>query len=506
MSLFPTRMIDQCLIRREAQSSAPTIRELAMVLFRQRKAFVCVWVLVLGAASLYAAFGTKYQADMKILLRKGRADVPASAQQDAPLDVSRTAITEEEVNSEVELLQDYSVLRKVVQEAGLGGRNWLHFLHRGEGPPERIERATRHLAKRIKVEPIKRTNLIRISYSSDDPLQAAMVLQFMASAYLEKHTSVHHPDGETQFFDQQRSEARLQLEEAKGKLLQFTNRHGVVSAPQQRDLALQKLAEVEGQYRQTAIEVAETETRVRELVSLIAQLPERATSQVRIADNAELLKAMKSSLLDLQLRRTQLLTKFEPNHRLVEEVNHQIAEVKSAIAAENLLPVRDETTDKNVHYEWAVSELQSAQVQLKGLRARRGAAFTQVASYQAVARQFGEDAITQEDLLSSERAAQDTFLLYVKKQEEARLDDALDQRGIVNVAIAQAPVAPVLPVTSVWTILAAGTFAAAFCGTGAAFATDYLDSGFRTPEDVLAYLNAPVLASLPRAAHERLSA
>ena len=38
---------------------------------------------------------------------------------------------------------------------------------------------------------------------------------------------------------------------------------------------------------------------------------------------------MKSKLLELQLKRTELLTKFEPSYRLVQEVDQQIAETKS---------------------------------------------------------------------------------------------------------------------------------------------------------------------------------
>jgi uncharacterized protein involved in exopolysaccharide biosynthesis len=119
---------------------------------------------------------------------------------------------------------------------------------------------------------------------------------------------------------------------------------------------------------------------------------------------------------------------------------------------------------------------------------------------------LGEDAVTQDDLVSSEKAAQETYLLYAKKQEEARMDDALDQRGIVNVAIAERPVAPALPVWSAWMVLVIGVAAAGATGTAAAFAADYVDPAFRTPEDVLAFLNAPVLASLPRRAQESLSA
>jgi len=190
----------------------------------------------------------------------------------------------------------------------------------------------------------------------------------------------------------------------------------------------------------------------------------------------------------------------------VQEVDQQIAQNEAMIAAENALPLRDETTDKNEHYEWAKSELQQAQVQLKALQAREAATSTQETAYRAMTQQLGEDAVTQDDLLSTEKAAQDNYLLYVKKQDEARMDDALDQGGIVNVAIAEHPVAPALPVWSAWTVLAIGLAAAGAAGTGAAFAADYLDPAFRTPEDVLAYLNSPVLASLPGETRRKLSA
>jgi uncharacterized protein involved in exopolysaccharide biosynthesis len=477
-----------------------------MLLFRRRKVFVWVSGVVFAAAVLYALFGTKYEANMKVLVRRGRADAPVSAGENAPFDLTRTATTEEDLNSEVELLRDDEVLRKVVEDTGVGGRDWFHFLHLGEGHSQRIERAARRLAKKLDVEAMKKTNLIAISYPADDPQVAANVLRSLAAIYLEKHMTVHRPNGEFHFFEQQTAQSRRQLEESKGRLLQFTSGQGVVSAAQQRDLALQRLSELDATAQQTRIELAETRQRVSELGQQVSTLPERTTTQVRIADNPELEKALKASLLDLQLKRTQLLTKFEPSHRLVQEVGQQIAQTQAAISAEDRAPLRDETTDKNTNYEWAKGELQKAQVQLKALEARQGATGAQAVAYRAIAEKLGEAAITQDDLLSSEKAAQENYLLYVKKQEEARMNDALDERGIVNVAIAEQPVAPPLPVWSVWSVLVIGLMAAVTAGSGAAFTADYLDPAFRDPDDVLAYLNAPVLASLPREARGRLSA
>lgn len=252
--------------------------------------------------------------------------------------------------------------------------------------------------------------------------------------------------------------------------------------------------------------MAETRQRILEFEQLLAKLPERTITQVRTSENAELLSSLKASLLDLQLKRTQLLTKFEPNHRLVQEVDQQIREAEAAIALESASPLRDETSDKNVNYEWASSGLQSAQVQWKALQARQAAISEQAAAWRRIAGNLGEDAITQDDLLSARNAAQENYLLYVKKREESRMNDALDERGIVNVAMAEEPVAPALPVSSAWSVLTMGLTAAALAGGAAAFAVDYLDAGFRDPDDVVNCLNLAVLASLPRSGNSKLAA
>src|SRR5271166_2870139 len=492
--------------RKQEEAATPTIRELAMVLFRQGKVFVAVFGLVFLVAALYAFAGITYRAHVRVLVRRGRADPPVTGQQNAPPDFSRVEVSEEELNSEVELLKDDDVLRRVVEANDLAAHDWLRWLRPHEEQAARVERAVKKLARRLDVEPIKKSNLIAVSYDAPDPQVAAHVLQSLASVYLEKHMEVHRPGGQLHFFDRQTEESRRQLEEAKQNIVDFTKTHGVVMAAQQRDLALQRVDELEATYRQAQVEISETEHRVQELYGQLAKLPERTTTQVRTADNPELLRALKASLLDLELKKTQLLTKFEPNHRLVQEVEQQILQAKAAITSEKSTPVRDETTDQNANYEWAKAEMQKAQVEMKALEAREATTNASLTVYRYLARELGEDAIVQDDLTSSEKAAQENYLLYVKKREEARMGDALDEGGIVNVAIAEQPIVPALPVWPAGLVLLVGFVAALTSGTGAAFAADYLDPGLRTPEEVLAYLEIPVLASIPEETGLRLTA
>jgi polysaccharide biosynthesis protein PslE len=493
-------------MNRGMESPAPTVRELAMVLFRQRRLFLGIAGPLLIFTLLFAIFGSSYRAQLRILVRRGRSDPPVSSQQNAAPDFSRVEVTEEELNSEVELLKDDDVLRRVAEANDLASHDWLRWIRPHEEPAALVERATKRLADRIKVESVKKTNVIAVNYEASDPQLAARVLQSLSNVYLEKHMEVHRPEGQLRFFDQQAEESLRQLNQTQQKLLEFTRSHNMVAGDLQRDLLLQRLDSVATNYGQTQLEMAETEHRVQELRKDIAELPQRTTTQFRTSDNPELLRSLKASLLDLQLKKTQLLTKYEPSHRLVQEVNEQIAQAESAIAAEKSMPIRDETTDKNPDYEWAKSEVQKARVDLKGLEARQKTANAQLATYSDLARQMGENAIIQNDLMSREKAAQENYLLYVKKREEARMGDALDQGGIVNVAIAEEPTVPALPVWPAAAVAFIGFVTSITVGAGAAFTADHLDPALRTPDEVLTCLDIPVLASLPAKREKRLSA
>jgi uncharacterized protein involved in exopolysaccharide biosynthesis len=472
------------------------LRDVVAVLFRQRRLLLMAFSIILLAVALYAFLSPPYQAHMKLLVRRGRVDPVVTPSATAP-QFQRAEISEEELNSEVEILRDEELLRKAVKDAGLVGQSGFWGFG-NENQEVQVARAVRRLARRLVVEPVRKTNLIAVSYDSADPALAAKVLSVLAKAYLEKHQEVHRPLGEFHFFDQQMIQYRQGLEESEMRLLDFTRDQGVVSGALERDMALEKLSEVDASYRQIRVAITETDRRIQALQAKLASFPERATSQVRISDNPQLLEKLKSRLLELDLKRTALLTEFEPTYRLVQEVDLQIAEAKATIAAEERVPLRDETTEQDRNHEWAKSELAKAQVELSALQAREAATGTLLRDSQKVARQLGHDAIKQQDLLRDMKAAEENYLLYMKKREEARIGDALDERGILNVTMAEQPTVPALPKRSGWTLGFLGVVLAGSFSTGLAFAADFLDPAFRTPAEVARCLEAPVLASLAR--------
>jgi uncharacterized protein involved in exopolysaccharide biosynthesis len=493
-------MPDETTSRTERQDlPSPTLRDVLAVMFRQRRVASGSFFSVLAIAVIYALASTSYQAHMKVLLRHGRVDPVVTPEQQSLVDLHRSDISEEELNSEVELLRDEGLLRNVVEQTGLASpEGGFHF---GRNNADvRVAWAVRRLAKGLKVEPIHKTNLILVSYESADPALSARVLNSVAKLYIEKHKEVRRSSEEFPFFEQQADRSRRRLDTAEMQLLTFSREGGVVSGALERDLALQRTGELENNYQQTLVAIQETSRRVQQLRARVDSLPARSTSVIRTSDNPQLRATLQGHLLELELKRTELLTKYEPSYRLVQEVEQEIEQAKAAIAAERLEPVREETTEKDPNYEWAKGELGKAEVELSVLNARERGMSSELARSRAEAKRLGEASIQQQDLLRSMKTAEDSYLLYAKKSEEARIGDALDERGIVNVTLAEAPVAPVLPKHSGWMVVLLGLLGAGASSTLLAFTVDYLNPGFRSPEEIVACMHAPILASLPKEA------
>ncbi len=475
--------------------SLPTARDILAVVFRQRRAMLIAFGLVILGAAVSGLWLPKYEAQMKILVRRQRSDEILSASPNAPSPLFNEQVSEQEINSEVELLHSDDLLRQVVTATGLSGV---------QGPPAdrlsevKIAEAVRALGKDLKITPGHKSNVISVSYQSRDPKMAARVLATLATAYMEKHLEVHRSSGEFKFFDQQMRQYQQGLDQAQANLTAFTKKTGIVSADMERDSALRQASDFDTAARQARSSMVETEQRVGALEKQLQSIKPRMTTVVRTLDNPQLFDQLKSKLLDLELKRTDLLSKFAPTYPLVQAVDQQIADAKAAISAEEKNPIREETTDRDPTYQWVKEELTKSQSDLSGLQSRAASAASIAEQYRQTAERLDQNALVQQDLMRAAKTQEENYLLYSRKREEARIGEALDQRGFVNVALAEEPLVPALPTQSLLTVvmltlLFAGTFS-----LSTAFVADFMDPSFRTPDELANYLGAPVLAALPR--------
>jgi len=104
----------------------------------------------------------------------------------------------------------------------------------------------------------------------------------------------------------------------------------------------------------------------------------------------------------------------------------------------------------------------------------------------------------QQDMLRTTKANEENYLLYLRKQEEARISDALDHQRISNVLVAEAATVPFKAQGQRLLFVILGILFACLASVMVGLVIDRLDPSFRTPEEVQDFLGSPVLALFRR--------
>ena len=222
------------------------------------------------------------------------------------------------------------VVRKVTAERK--GSWLLRILHPNETKADRIARAVKQLAVKLKVEPVTKTNVIDVQYSSSDPHLSYSVLETLGDLYVEKHVAVHRPPGTLQFFAEQTDQYQKALQISEAQLRDFDQKHQLAAPDQvQTDLALQLTDSIGHLHAAQQAEFAD-QKRIDKDKELEGQTPQRSTTAQSSNAPAILLEQLGTALLAAETKRTQLLLKYDATYPLVKESDQEIAQAKAAIA------------------------------------------------------------------------------------------------------------------------------------------------------------------------------
>ena len=488
---------------RVGPSSSWTPRALLAILFRRQRTFVLAFCAVFVPVALaILILPPDYQSQTKILIERRRFDpvITSSVErQGAGADMSQlTKLDEQDIDSEIDLLTSNDVLAQVVEKTGLWNRSpkWREALPIPHSSKEvRVAKAVQQLRKDLHVDPPNKSNVVTVTYQSRDPKLAAQVLQVLSQSYMEKHLDVHRPAGSTEFFAQEVEKNRKTLADAEAQLAAFTQKEGVVSADVESHSLLDKISSFDASLHNTQAQIQAVQQKMANLQQQLKHASPRITTQVKTSST--LLENLKNTLYSLELKRSELLTKYQPTYRLVQDVDKQIADTRAAIADAEKNLTAEQTTDQDPVYGWLKSQLAQASADLTALRATERDTQRTLNEYRAQSVRLESLGNQQQDLQRTEKAAEETYMESMRKQSEARLSEALDRSQITNVQVAEAASVPVLPQMPWYTKMALGIALALFVGFGCAFLADYWDPSFRTPFEVETMLDVPVLAAIP---------
>jgi uncharacterized protein involved in exopolysaccharide biosynthesis len=436
-----------------------------------------------------------YKTNAKVMIRPGRAEIQISAGEQREITIPVSATTEM-INSEMEILRSDELMRQVI--ARMEREDTPVF---GADATMPLVEQIAGLRKMIAVSPSPQSNVISIDLFARDPERGQATLVALIAAYLERHAQLHGSSGASEFFESQKSALLKRVARAEAKLVNFVSREGLAMPEDQIRWVLKESLRGKDEVGLQAAKVRGLEHRV---VILQRQLDE---TPLTIQRDVERLHAtaqgLAFELAKKEAERATLLQAYTEDDRLITDLNAGIETLKARIAATDgtyvigkerisMNPMRMEIERRLINSKLNIEDLRARMDGLED-RARRGSEHAERKAVDLRRKSFKQNALAQEVA-----AAREAYYMYEKKHEEARIAEALDERGIVNVSVLDTPSVPSRPFNRMSPVmLLAALVAGAGLGVGSAVGLELVGRNFKFEEQVEHYLELPVFAVIP---------
>jgi succinoglycan biosynthesis transport protein ExoP len=452
------------------ESDSGALHDFLEAVFRHKLLIVTFFVAVVGV-TFFVVMTTPntYTSMAKILIQRGREnarpDPTASLGEMAP--VNRD--WENEINSEVEILNNLELITAAVQSVGLermldpratseSGRthkiiawlqkpeaavkakikSWLGGRSEESSPKkqhEQLASALEVMQRSLSITSQKRSDVIVIYFTSTDPVHAQEVITTLLRLYKDKRKQIHSTVEARKFFTEQTTALLNKLNETETEIRRLLNELGVVSLDSGRNLLETRLATLQGHKLTSEAERAASQARIARLNEMIHQADAGSSSKSGI---------VRGDYKDIQ------------NTLRLEE---------TSVAA---LTAQIQTLDQQMlETQQSLDRLNLQESSIRELQRRR-------------------------DLLTAQ------YNKYASSLEQTRMDQALEDEMISNVRIVQAPTVPAQPNRAQKKIkLMLAAFMGLFGGLASALVLEKTGSKIRRPEESELRLQLMPLATIP---------
>lgn len=494
-------------------------QEIAGIVLRRWKLIAAVFAAgVLSATGFALMRGPIYRASAKLMVTSDRAHITVSPDPSAGATVDR--LTDQDLNAEAELLRSPALVHEVLAKyrdaapppppespgwlstalnaasRPLDGLALIYQRLHGVPPPSPFERWVRAIARDLSVAPIGKTTLIEVAYTGGDPRWAARFVNDVAQRHVERHVQLNRQSEALRFLESQRELLSDKLRQSERALQEFYERAGTDSMPEQQASLRTQLTAAEAALREANTQSAESSARVEFLAKEIRVHPQTIPGEPILGQGNPGTR-ISSRVLELELQRSQLLSKFAPNSLTIQDLDRQLAEAKRMLAEEEKKQGGTIGVVNPTHQALKL-ELAQTEAQLAALRGRTDALRKQIIDYRAKLEHLDSVSSEQERLNREVTSAKESLATYLKKVEAARFSNALDESRIVNVTIVEPAAVPISPMPSKTNlIILLGAVMSLAAGVGLAFVTDRLDPAVKSAAEAQKISGLPILADIP---------
>ncbi|MBL0225428.1 MAG: polysaccharide biosynthesis tyrosine autokinase [Geobacteraceae bacterium] len=316
----------------------------------------------------------------------------------------------------------------------------------------------------------KKTNIIKVTYKSTNPVLASEVVNTLIQAYLDQTISFKTEEASrtVKFVEDQLKGTRDDLDTAEKNLQTYKSSSGVVKLDTEAEELIKRLSEIERDRAGVVLQRKQVEFALNALQE--ARRKGQIYTPSGVLKDDPLVSGMAARLTELEVQRRALVSENTEKHPQVKALQVQIDQVQKKLQST---------------YETAQLNLAKQETSIQ----------QQLLQYEAKMRMLPAAERDLARLLRLSKVNADIYMFLLQKHEEARIVRASTISNINVVDPSIVPDAPIKPQKKKNLVL--GLLVGLMFAVGAAFFIDYLDDSIKNEEEAKRALNWPLLAMIP---------
>jgi len=353
----------------------------------------------------------------------------------------------------------------------------------------------------LSVELIASTDLVTISYVSENPALAKIVANTVVAVLQKSNLSIRRQEytNVREFIDEQIEVVKDRLQQAESALRDFKSNEHITSLEDESREVLERITQAEVLHNQIR---SDKDARQKRLAATQKKLDEQkndlASSVTQVT--SPLTVKLKEKLVELQVRYSGLqVQNFPENHPKMIELKTEIDQTK-----QNLIQTTKQILDgeKLKGVIDPLSQLQKSleesivlEVELQGLSAQEGNLQKILNNYAGYLKKLPDKELNLVRLMRDKEVNNKIYTSLLDEREQARIREAAEIGNIRLVEPAETPLLPARP-RKLLNILI-GAFAGIVLGLLLIFVNERAQETPRKEEEIERLLGLPVLALVP---------
>lgn len=323
----------------------------------------------------------------------------------------------------------------------------------------------------IKVNPVRNTNILKISFQDEDPERAANILNGLSHEYIEQSLSIARAEATQakEFLQRQLQTVKTELDNSQSAMEGFKSREGVTILSDDMKSKLDKLSEVEMKRVQIEMERKGLET----ILLSLENNRDLALTEISMSNSA--IAEFARRLAELQVQKASMVNYYTEEHPSTIKVNAAIKETKIGLKEEA---------------EKAVSVLKGKEKALKEIINRFEKDIKKLPK--------AEQELT--NIMRNLKVSEGIYAFLLENEKKAEITEASEVGNIKVIDPAITPHKPIKPKKMLNSIL--GAIVGLCLGVGLSFFMEYMDDTIKGRDEIERYLDLPLFGILPLIGYE----